>query len=648
MNEEPRIGVYVCHCGLNIAATVDVKAVVEYAKSLPNVVVSREYVFMCSTPGQDLIRDDIKNYKLNRVVVAACSPSMHEPTFRAVLESAGLNKYLLEMANIREHCSWVHSDKKVATEKAKDLVRMAVAKARLLEPLEEQEYIAQQSVLVLGGGVAGMRASLDLANWGFDVYLVEKSPTLGGRTALTGWLRHDRRGAEVVRSMIKEIAKNGKIHVFTGSELIGLSGFPGNFSAKIKINPRYVNERCTLCGECELECPVEVLNEYEYGLNRRKAIYLPFKDAYPQFYAIDPRVCVKCGECVKACRYNAINLNEKETILDLKVGAVIIATGYDPYRPVRGEYGYGLHESIITLFQLERLLDPEGPTHGELIIGGKVPKSIAFILCVGSRGTTPNAKSYCSRMCCTSTLMNAIKIKERYPETDVFVLYKDITTYGNDERLYEEAGEKLVKFVKFEEIPVVNVGPEGLYIDVKEVTIQENIRIPIDAIVLSVGMIPRRDQSEVLSVTRTSCGPDGFIREAHLKLRPVEAPSSGIYLAGAVTGPKNIIESIRMGSAAASKVTALLSKGKVRTEPLVAKVNEDKCSGCKVCVGVCPYGAISMIDVNGRSIAHVESALCMGCGTCSAACPSGAMQHLGFKDDQIIAQVVAVAGGGSA
>jgi heterodisulfide reductase subunit A len=645
MYEEPRIGVYICHCGLNIAATVDVKEVAEYAKTLPNVVVARDYVFMCSEPGQNLIKDDIKNLGLNRVVVAACSPSMHEPTFRSAVESAGLNKYLFEMANIREHCSWVHGDRKLATEKAKDLIRMAVAKARLLEPLEEKEFPVYNSVLVLGGGVSGIRAALELARYGFDVYLVERSPTLGGKAALIGHIDLQTRGSEVINKIIELIKRNPRIHVFTNSELIELKGFAGNYEAKIRVYPRYVNERCNSCGECEEVCPVDVANEYDFGLSRRKAIFLPFKGAYPPYYVVDHRVCTKCGECVRVCRFNAIDLSEEPRELGLKVGALIIATGYDAYRPLKGEYGHGFHNNIITLFQLERLLDPEGPTRGELVINGRIPRSIAFIQCVGSRNTTPNARSYCSRMCCTTAIIDAIKIREKYPNTDVYIVYKDIMTYGSDESLYLEAGRRLVRFVKFEEEPPnVVISPEGLFIDLYEYTIQERIRIPVDAVVLSTGMVPRRDLDDVIRVTRVSRGGDGFLREAHLKLAPAESPTKGIFLAGTVTGPKNIMESIRMGSAAAAKAMALLSKGKVIAEPMIANVNEDICSGCAICVGVCPYDAISIKIVDGDRIAHVEEALCMGCGSCAAACPSGAMQQLGFKDRQLRAQVLAAFG----
>jgi heterodisulfide reductase subunit A len=642
---EPRIGVYVCHCGFNIAGTVDVKKVVEYAKSLPNVVVAKDYVFMCSEPGQDLIKADIKAHNLNRVVVAACSPSLHEVTFRTAVKEAGLNNYLFEMANIREHCSWVHHEKEKATEKAKEIVRMAVAKARYLEPLEELEFGAEQSVLVLGGGVAGLRAALELANYGFQVYLVEKSPVIGGKAALIGYVDPNTKGAEIVGKLIELVKGCPRIKIFTISDLIQLGGFPGNYTAKIRVNPRYVNEKCTLCRECEDVCPIEVSNEYNFGLDKRKAIFLPFSNAYPPYYVIDPKICIKCEECEKVCRYGAIDLKEEPKIVELKVGSVVVATGYDPYRPFKGEYGYGLHSNIITLLQLERLLDPKGPTKGELVIGGKIPKSIAFIQCVGSRGTTPWAKEYCSRMCCTSAINQAIKIKEKYLNTNVYIIYKDIMTYGSDESLYEEAGRKFIQFVKFEDkIPNVLVTSEGLFIEVFEYTIQGNIRIPVDAVVLSIGMLPPRDIEDLIAVTRVSCGGEGFVREAHLKLAPVEAPTKGLFLAGCITGPKNIVESIRMGSAAAAKAMSLLSKGKITIEPMIAQVNEEKCSGCAICVGVCPYGAISIKNVNGDRIAYVEKALCMGCGTCNAACPSGAMQHLGFKDIQMLAQIRAVFG----
>ncbi len=645
MKDEPRIGVYICHCGLNIAGTIDVGEVAKYAKTLPNVVLSKDYVFMCSAPGQETIKDDIEKSRLNRVVVAACSPTMHEATFRGVLKDANLNPYLLEQANIREHCSWVHpDDKRAATEKATDQIRMSVARARLLEPLEDIVVKVQPKVLVVGGGVAGLAAAIDLANRGLGVDLVEKAPTLGGRAARTGWLAHtEQRGIDMVRHMMSSVESDPLISVFTDSELVKLDGSVGDFTATIRVGPRRVNEKCILCDECAAVCPVQVPNEFEYGLTSRKAIYLPFAEACPSTYAIDSLACTMCGKCVDACRYGAIDLKEEPAVLEAKVGAVILAAGYDPYLPPVGEYGYGKSRNILTLFSLERMLDDSGPTRGSLLIDGKVPRSVAFILCVGSLGTTKNAKEYCSRMCCTTSLRNVLKIKEKHPETDVYVLYKNITTYGRgDEKLYEAAGEKFVKFVQFEDPPEVLEGKEGLAIRVFATSIQEDILIPVDSVVLSVGMVPRSDMAALRSVTKVGCGTDEFLREAHLKLRPVEAPTDGIYLAGAVTGPKSIIESVMSGSACAAKASALLVKGHVDVEPIIASVNEDLCSGCAICGGMCPFGAISMRKREGKGrVAHVESALCKGCGVCVAACPSGALEEPSYNDAQMKAQVVA-------
>ncbi|MCS7119391.1 MAG: CoB--CoM heterodisulfide reductase iron-sulfur subunit A family protein [Archaeoglobaceae archaeon] len=649
MSEELRIGVYVCHCGTNIAGVVNVKDVVEYAKTLPNVVVAKEYVFMCSAPGQQIIKEDIKNFKLNRVVVAACSPSLHEPTFRTATAEGGLNPYLFEMANIREHCSWVHPDEKeVATTKAKLLVKMAVAKASLLEPLSEIKFKVNNTALIIGGGVSGLAAARDLAARGIKTYLIDRSPTLGGRAARLGKLTYtEMKGIDVFKGLIRDVAGNRLIDVYTNTELVSVDGSVGNFKVKLVKNPRYVDAKCNLCGECAKVCPVEVPDEFEFGMSKRKAIYLPFKDAYPRIYVIDMKSCTRCLECVKVCPVGAINLNEKPSELTINVGGIIVAAGYDPYEPKTGEYGYKLSNKVITLFQLERLLDSEGPTKGELIVNGVKPKNIVFVMCVGSLSTTPDAYPYCSRMCCSSTIKNALVLREKYPDTNIYIAYKDVRTYGRgDEQLYMKAGENFVRFAKFKDAPKINIDQKGnLSVTLFEETLQEEITIPTDLVVLVVGMTPPRDIDKVRTTIKIGCGPEGFLREAHLKLRPVETATDGVYLAGAVTGPKNIIESIASGSAAASRTLALLSKEEVAVEPLIAVVNEDICSGCAICVAMCPYGAISLkiIDKNIR-VAKVDSALCKGCGTCAAACPSGAMQQYGFKDAQIKAQVIAAMG----
>jgi heterodisulfide reductase subunit A len=629
---------------MNIASTVDVKKVVEYAKALPNVADAKEYVFMCSAPGQDLIKEDVKKCNLNRVVVAACSPGMHEATFRASIVEAGLNPYLLEMANIREQCSWVQLDKQKATEVAKDLIRMAVAKARLLEPLEELRVGVEPTSLVLGGGVAGLRASLDLAERGYKLHLVEKLPTLGGKAARLGKLAHvDIRGADLVGSLTRAAASNPNIRIHVNSELVDLEGSVGTFKAKIRTAPRFVDEKCTLCGECFRVCPIEVPNEYEFGVSKRKAIYLPFKEAYPPIPVIDPEACTRCGECVKVCEPGAIFLDQKGTEVDVAAGAITLATGFEPYEPPEGEYGYKRSEKVLTLFQLERLLDEDGPTGGELKLGGSTPRSLAFIMCVGSLGTTEKAHPYCSRMCCASSLKNMLRIKDRYPETEIYAIYKDIRTYGRgDEELYEKTAERLVKYVRFEESPKVNLHSDKVDIEVYDTTLQEDLLIPVDAVVLAVGMSPSADMDKVRAIVKTGCSPEGFIREAHLKLRPVEAPADGIFLAGSVTSPKNIVESVMAGGASAAKAATLFANKEVRIEPIIAEATEEICSGCAICIAMCPYGAITRKEKGEKMVAKVDKALCKACGTCVAACPSGAMQQSGFKDIQVMAQVAAL------
>lgn len=645
MSEDVRVGVYVCHCGRNIAGVVDVKRVVEMVKELPGVVVARDYLFMCSAPGQELIKEDIKDHQLNRVVVAACSPSMHEPTFRGAASDGGLNPYLLEMANIREHCSWVHPDQReAATQKAYELIRAAVAKARLLEPLEEVRAEVTPRALVLGGGVAGMRAALDLAERGFEVYLIEKKPTLGGMAARIGVLAHSQvKGIDVVKRLIEGLRNNPKVHIYTNSELISLDGAIGGFKATIRINPRYVDKRCNLCQECVKVCPEEVPNEYEFGVDTRKAIYLPYRDAYPACYVIDPSNCTLCGRCVSVCQPGAINLEAKPREETLEVGAVVTAIGYSPYEPAIGEFGYKTSPRVITLFQLHRLLASDGPTGGEFLVAGARPDSVAFIMCVGSMGTSPRAHTYCSRMCCSTALREALELKQRYPDIDIYFIYKDIRTYGRgDEDLYWQAIEELVRFVRFDEPPKVHATDSRVEVEVYDTIIQERLSIPVDTVVLATGMSPAEDTDEVRVLLKIGCGAEGFFKEAHLKLRPVEALTDGILLAGAATGPKNMVEAITSGSAAASKAASILSKDSIAVEPLVASVDEELCSGCGICVALCPFEAIDLQIEGEKRRAEVNATLCKACGTCAAACPSGAMQQAGFRDLQILAQVVAL------
>jgi heterodisulfide reductase subunit A len=644
MEEEPRIGCYICHCGLNIAGTVDVEKVAEATGKLPGVVTAKHYVYMCSEPGQKMIKKDIRDLNLNRVVVASCSPQMHEPTFRSVVEEGGLNRYLFEMANLREQCAWAHSrDPGKATDKAKDLLRMAVAKARLLQPLEKREVQVKPITLVVGGGITGIQATLELAKRGFSAYLVEKSPYLGGRVAqLNRVILTNEKASEILNPMLKELISNPNIEVFTNTEIEEIGGYIGNFEVKLNRKPRRVTEECNLCRKCVDVCPVEVPDEFNFGLNSRKAIYIPYEDAVPKILTIDETNCTRCGECVKVCERNAISLDSKTEIEKVSAGTIIIATGYEPYLPVR-EYGFGEYEDVITQFQLERILSNNGPTNGRLIqpSNGKTPKNVVFILCVGSRNPE---RPYCSRICCSVAIKNAMLIKKEYPETQVSILYRDIRSFSKgQEELYGEARMAGINFFKYliDDPPKISKSEDSIRVQVSDPTLGMTVEIPTDLLVLVEAMTPRKDAAELgskMGVTRT---PDGFFREAHPKLKPLDTNSEGIYLAGVAQFPKDITECMVQASGAAARAVIPMSKGIVAVEPIVASVNEDLCIECGTCEKICPYGAIKKGE---KGKAEVTEVLCKGCGSCAASCPARAITVFHFTDEQILAQSLAAIG----
>ncbi len=643
--EEPRIGVYVCHCGVNIAGVVDVKEVAEYAKKLKNVVLAKDYKYMCSEPGQNLIKEDIKEHNLNRIVVAACSPRMHEPTFRAAAEEAGLNPFLVEMANIREHDSWVHmSDPKAATEKAKELVRMTVARARLLEPQEKPKVKVKKSALVVGGGVAGIQAALDLADMGFKVYLVEKEPTIGGVMAkLDKTFPTMDCAACILTPKMVDVARHKNIELITYAEVKEVDGYIGNFRVKIEKKPRYVREdKCTGCGLCSEACPIEVPNEFDLGLGVRKAIYVPFPQAVPLVYTIDKDHCVGCGMCAAVCGPEAIDYDQEPEIIEIEVGTIIVATGFKIFdaRKVE-EYGYGRYANVINALEFERLINASGPTGGKLLrpSDGREPKRIAFIQCVGSRDEKFNR--YCSRVCCMYAIKNARLYKEKHPEAEIYIFYMDIRAFGKGyEEFYKRAQDEYgIKFIRGKPAEIKE-DPEtkNLIVRVENTFLGKTIELEFDLVVLSVGLEPSEDSDKIAKLFKLSRSADGFFLEAHPKLKPVDTHTEGVFLAGCCQGPKDIPDSVAQGSAAAARAAIPMSKGEVEVEPIVAYVNEELCIGCRLCERTCDFGAVT---IENRK-AKVNPALCKGCGACAGACPTGAMQVRHFKDEQIFAMIEAL------
>ena len=643
--EKARIGVFVCHCGLNIAGVVDVEEITEYAKKLPGVVYATHYRYMCADPGQKLIKDAIKEYRLNRVVVAACSPRLHEPTFRRCVAEAGLNPYLFEMANIREHCSWCHPhEPEKATEKAKDIIRMAVAKARLLEPLKTIRVPVTKRALVIGGGIAGINTALDLANLGFEVYLVEKSPSIGGHMAqLDKTFPTLDCAACILTPKMVDVARHPNIRLLTYSEVVSLEGYIGNYKVRVLKKPRYVDEsKCTGCGICAQYCPVEVPNEFDMGMTIKKAIYVPFPQAVPLKYTIDYDNCIRCELCVRVCQAGAIDFSQQPEEIELDVGIVAVASGFDIYLPTdMPEFGYGKYPDVLVGLEFERLLNAAGPTGGHIArpSDGKEPKRIVFIQCVGSRGT--GKFIYCSGFCCMYSIKQAVLAKERIPGVDVYVLYTDMrTNFKGYEEFFRRAKELGVKFVRVDLAGRrVEEDPETGELIVRAVTEGgKPVEIRADMVVLASTAVPRPDAIELARKLNIPLGPNGFFMEAHPKLRPVDTAMDGIFLAGACQGLKDIPYSVSQGSAAAARAATILFKDEVESEAITAVVDPGKCIGCGLCAELCPYGAPV---IEGRK-ARIVEVLCKGCGTCAASCPRNAITMRHFTDEQIMAQIDAL------
>ncbi|MBR6740340.1 MAG: CoB--CoM heterodisulfide reductase iron-sulfur subunit A family protein [Clostridia bacterium] len=660
-----RIGVFVCWCGSNIAATVDVEAVSQALKDEPGVVFSTNYQYMCSQAGQDLIKQAVAEHGLTGIVICSCSPRMHETTFRRAAAAAGLNPYMVEIANIREQCSWVHKDIALGTQKAIVLGRAAVAKLHLNAPLTPGETPVTKRALVIGGGIAGIQTALDIADAGFKVDIVEKKPTIGGKMSqLDKTFPTLDCAACILTPKMVEAAQNENITIYSYSEVESVGGFVGNFDVTIRKKARYVNESiCTGCGLCTEKCPVKnVPNEFNLGMDSRRAVYIPFAQAVPKVATIDPDYCNmlkngKCGVCARVCTAGAIDYKQTDELIEQKYGAIVVATGYEPIKLDKfDEFAYNSSPDVITSLEFERLTNAAGPTSGKLLrpSDGKHPHRIVFVQCVGSRcaAAAGKGKEYCSKICCMYTAKQAMLVRDKYPDTEVYVFYIDVRTPGkNFDEFYRRAAEEYgVKYVKG---MVGKISPQGevLKVQASDLIAGRQLHIDADLVVLAAAIEPDRSARPLATMLTASMDTNDFFTEAHPKLRPVESPTAGVFLSGACQGPKDIPETVAQAGAAAAKVIGLLAKDKLTSNPCVASVDELMCNGCSSCERVCPYGAISYVNkefrmpdrtVALRRVASVNPAVCQGCGACTVACMSGAMDLRGFEAKQIIAEVDAI------
>lgn len=653
-NTQERIGVYVCHCGSNIAGTVDVEDVTRWASETlksRGVVIARDYKFMCSSLGQELIENDIKELGLTRVVVAACSPHLHEQTFRTACSRAGLNPYLCELVSIREQVSWVHSDRAAATAKSKAVISGGVERVLHHVPLEPLRVPIHPATLVVGGGIAGIQAALELADAGFPVILVEREPSIGGHMA-----QFDKTfptldcAACILTPKMVSVGSHPNITLLTWSEVTKVDGYVGNFTVTIRKKARYVNESlCTGCGICQEKCPKKVIDTvFEAGLGYRKAIYTPFPQAVPKFPVIDRENCTyflkgTCKACEKFCPTGAIDFNQQDEYITVEVGNIILATGYDLFDARRvSQYGYGRLANVFTNLEFERLSNAAGPTNGNIVLrdGVTVPKTVGIIHCVGSRDR--NFNNYCSVICCMQALKFAHLVHERTGAT-VYNFYIDMRTAFKDyDEFYQRVLQEGTLFVRGKVAEVTDAarlpGEEGkLIIQVEDTLVGKQRRIPVDMVILSCGLEPRKDAKEVAKLFGISCSANGWFIEKHPKLDPVATMTEGVFIAGCAQGPKDIPASVAQGAAAAARVLGRIQQGEISLEPIRATIDETKCSGCRICNGLCPFNAILYHE--DRMVSEINPALCQGCGTCIAACPAGAISGTGFSNEQILSQI---------
>ncbi len=665
-SEKPRIGVFICHCGTNIAGSINIKEVEAYAKTIPNVAHVDNYQYICSTPGQNKIIEAIKEHKLTGTVVAACSPRLHEPTFRRATKEGGLNQFRFEMANIREQNAWVHMhDSEGATDKAKDAIRIAVAKAALLQDLTPKTVPVERAAMVVGAGVAGMQAALDLANAGIKTYLIESMPSIGGRMSQLDKTFPTLDCSQcILTPKMVDVGRAENIELMTYSEVDAVEGYIGNFDVTIRKKARGVLSMeeaeakgisgggCNGCGDCEEPCPVIKPNEFEVGMKPRKAIYISHPQVVPLLYTIDWDSCIKCGKCVTVCGdKKAIDLEQKDEFVKVKVGTAILATGFDMF-PVekKTEWGYKRFENVISSLEFERLICASGPTSGHLVrpSDGETPKRVAFVLCAGSRDNTGNGKPYCSRFCCMYSLKHAHQIYEKIPGVQAYLFYMDIRSFGKMyEEFYYRIQDEGAKFIRGRVANILeDPATKNLYVNADDTLLNRPVSMEVDLVVLAAAVQPKEDTDRTRKLFGVSCSMDGWLLEAHPKLNPCGTTTAGVFLAGVCQGPKDIPDTVASAEGAASAASIPIHMGEVELEPYFAMCNEERCAGCGMCISLCPYSALALVEKSGRQVMEVTEAKCKGCGTCGGFCPGGAIWMNHFATPQIVAQIDAFLLGG--
>ncbi len=645
-----KIGVFICECGNNISATVDVEQVARHALELPRVVCAHTFSHMCAESGQQMIRQAIREKGLTRVVIGACSPRVHEATFQRVISQAGLNPYLLEIANLREQCSWIHEDREAATLKAMELVGMAVYKVQRHQPLTPSRVDITPRTLIIGGGIAGMQTALDIANSGHDVVLVERRSSIGGNMARLDktFPTLDCSGCILSPKMV-EVATHPRITLLTFAEVEQVSGFVGNFKATIRQKARLVDaSKCTGCGVCTQKCPLRSPSKFNEGMSKKSAIYIPFPQAIPHIAVIDRDYCAyvlkgKCGLCKSVCPAGAIDYDQKDTVMEQTFGAIVVATGYELVNwKAYGEYGYGRYPDVISNMQYERILSASGPTGGHIKrpSDGKPPEVVAIVACVGSRDEAAG-RPYCSNVCCMCNAKYGMLTREHLPNSKTYIFYMDIRATG---KLYEEfirrSQEKYgVQYIRGRVSKIFQRNGR-MVLKGTDTLLGEAVELEADLVILSAGIAASSGTIELAKKLNISHDQYGFLTESHPKLRPVESSMPGIFIAGAAQAPKDIPTTIAQASSAACKVMSLFTQKQLETSPQIAEVNPRRCIGCFRCKEVCPASAIEeQVQRDGTKKAMVNPAICQGCGLCNATCLPGAISLKGFTDDQIIAEL---------